>query len=76
MSDILLSKYAEDLPGAAKARYLEKLSISHLKKDPYYLHDGDLDASPSNIPNVKWSDFFVYIMSTPSQHTGEEIKVS
>ena len=76
MTGLILSEYFETLSGSGKARYLQKLEICQLKRDPYCVTENELIASPASIPRVKWSDMFVYLMSTPSQHTLHEIKVS
>ena len=75
---VQLSAYGEALSGAAKARYLEKLSLCELREDPYCIVASRLEAQPPVIPDVKWNDIhmYLYMISTPRQHRKEEIRVS
>ena len=76
VESLSLSAYARTLNGTSKSRYQEKLAVCQLTIDPYDLDVKSLDADPPVIPHVQWSDLYVYMISTPSQHTKEEIRVS
>lgn len=73
-----LDGYAKHLTHTSRARFTGKPAVRELIVDPYKLDKALLDSSPDQIPDVQWSDFFVYIISTqiPSQHTSEKIKVN
>jgi len=59
-----------------KKRYIDKLKICQLPKDPYAYKAKDLDSQPADIPNVRQCDLSFYMVSTPSAYTREETKVS
>jgi len=68
------SEYVLSLTGKSKKRYECKVTSTGLKVDPYTISSWTED--PSMIPDVKWSDMVLYMVSTPSPYTCEEIKVS
>jgi len=70
------SDYYNGLSSVSKARYSAKVTAVGLKDDPYTIPDEQWVAEPSEVPNVAWSDMFVYMIATPSAYTREEIKVS
>ena len=47
-----------------------------LKTDPYAIPNELWMAEPDRIPDVAWSDMFMYKRTTPSAYTKEEMKVS
>ena len=55
--------------------YEEKVIAScGLKNDPYVIEDG-WEESPEIIPEVCWSDLTMYMVSTPSPHNKDNLKV-
>ena len=60
----------------AKVRYSQKLIKNGLNIDPYSITSDQWSKELTNIPEVKWSDMFIYLVSTPSPYTREELKVS
>lgn len=72
-----VSEYYSELSGEAKARYESKVLNSGITVDPYAIRDDfwvkEMDVA--NIPEVKWSDMFMYLICTPSPYTREEMKV-
>ena len=68
------SDYFFDLSSQAKERYEAKVVSSGLSRDPYTIEDW-IEA-PEEVPDVGWSDMMLYMVSTPSPYTREEIKVS
>ena len=68
------SEYFESLSGDARVRYETKLLTAELTKDPYSITEWIEE--PSVIPDIKWSDFMLYMVSTPSPYTKEEVKVN
>ena len=68
------SEYLQQLSGVSKKRYKEKVLLSGLKKDPYCT-DLDWEKNPEILPKLALSDVMVYMISTPSPHTGEAVKV-
>lgn len=68
------SEYFESLSGDARVRYETKLLTAGLTKDPYSITEWIEE--PSVIPDIKWSDFMLYMVSTPSPYTKEEVKVN
>lgn len=72
-----VSEYYSELSGEAKARYESKVRNSGITVDPYAIRDDcwvkEMDVA--NIPEVKWSDMFMYLICTPSPYTREEMKV-
>ena len=47
-----------------------------LNTDPYAIPNDLCMAEPDRIPDVAWSDMFMYMIATPSAYTKEEMKVS
>ena len=78
MATIALSKYAKGLAHVAQKRYIAKFSGAGFSSDPYLLteNNANWEAEPETVPNVKWSDMFVYMITTPSEYTKDEIKVT
>lgn len=61
----------------SKARYNSaKVTGVGLKSNPYTIPDEQWVTEPSEVPNVAWSDMFVYMIAMPSAYTREEVKVS
>jgi len=69
------SAYYRDLSAEAKERYVQKVAVSGLNRDPYAIESGWID-DPASAPNVQWSDLVIYMAKTPSPSTGESIKVT
>ena len=74
MALIRKSEYLTGLSADARARHESKISSLGLTKDPYCI-EGWTEA-PEDVPSVQWSDVMIYMVSTPSPYTREEIKVS
>ena len=70
-----VSEYFCALSGEAKSRYIAKVTSSGLESDPYAIPDELWVSQPEKVPEVSWSDMFIYMISTPSVYTKEEIKV-
>ena len=68
------SEYFCKLSADSKTRYECKVTSSGLTKDPYAIDEWTDD--PDTVPEVQWSDMVLYMISTPSPYTREEIKVS
>lgn len=71
-----MSEYYSKLSGEAKARYCAKVCGVGLKTDPYAIASEFWVDDPEKIPDVAWSDMFMYMIATPSAYTKEEMKVS
>ena len=71
-----VSEYFCGLPEETKARYSTKICGVGLKTDPYANPNELWMVEPDQIPNVAWSDMFMYMITTPSAYTREEMKVS
>ena len=69
-----VSEYYLGLSTEAKARYTSKVIGAGLRSDPYTFPKDSWVEEPDEIPNVSWSDLFVYMISTPSPYTQEELK--
>jgi len=67
------SEYFTSLSGDAHSRYEMKVLTTGLSKDPYSITEWTEE--PSVIPDIKWSNFMIYIVSSPSPYTMEEINV-
>ncbi len=67
------SKYFTNLSADAKCRYEGKVTNSGLRQDPYAITEWT--ENPENVPEVQWSDLMLYMVTTPSPYTREEIKV-
>lgn len=69
----LKSEYFVGLSKESQGRYENKLLSAGLQMDPYSITRWI--ETPEVIPAVQWSDMMLYMISTPSPHTKEEIKV-
>lgn len=67
------SEYFVNLSTEAKLRYEAKVTNAGLTEDPYSIKNWT--ENPESIPEVQWSDMMLYMVSTPSPYTREEIKV-
>ena len=70
-----VSEYYSWLSAESKQRYTDKVIGVGLRKDPYAIPSELWLAEPDLVPDVKWSDMFVYMVATPSAYTKAEIKV-
>ena len=70
------SEYYSTLTANSKARYAEKVTGAGLKTDPYSIPEESWTEEPVAVPLVSWSDLFLYMVSTPSLYTKQEMKVS
>ena len=70
-----ISEYYSMLSSNSKARYTEKVTGAGLKTDPYAIPNESWTEEPIALPQVSWSHMFLYMISTPSPYTKEEIKV-
>jgi len=61
------------LLGDARSRYETKVLTTGLSNDPYSITEWTV--KPSVILDIKWRDFMIYMVSTPSPYNKEEIKV-
>ena len=68
------SDYFFDFSSQAKERYEAKVVSAGLKIDSYTIEDWN--EAPEEVPDVRWSDMMLYMVSTPSPYTREEIKVA
>ena len=67
-----VSEYFSLLSTEAKLRYEQKVAKVGLKTDPYVMpSDLWVEESPS-VPNIAWSDMFLYMISTLSPYTTEK----
>ena len=64
-------EYYGGLSGVAKARYCTKVCGVGLKLGPYVILDELWMEETDRVPNVQWSDMFMYIIVTPSAYTKE-----
>ena len=71
-----ISEHYSELSGEAKARYTAKVCGVGLKTDPYAIPSELWADEPEEVPDVAWSDMFMYMIATPSAYTREEMKVS
>ena len=71
-----VSEYYLGLSADSKARYTSKVVGAGLKSDPYAIPSESWVVEPDTIPDIAWSDMFMYMISTPSPYTREEIKAS
>ena len=69
------SEYYSTLSSDSKARYTEKVTGAGLKTDPYMIPNESWTEEPVSVPQVSWSDMFLYMVSTPSPYTKQEMKV-
>lgn len=70
-----VSEYFAGLSGDSRARYTAKVTALGLTVDPYSLPKESWVGEPEKIPEVSWSDMFLYMIQTPSAYTKEEMKV-
>ena len=70
-----VSNYIQNLSADSRSRYESKVMLAGLKIDPYLIDASDWSENPDTAPNVRWSDMMLYMTSTPSPYTKEEIKV-
>ena len=70
-----VSEYFSLLSTEAKARYEQKVAKVGLKTDLYAMPSDLWVEEPPSVPNIAWSDLFLYMISTPSPYTKEEMKV-
>ena len=75
MSSRVYSDYFQQLKGAAKKRYAEKLDMLGTLSDPY----ADVNTNPWSLdsaswPEVEYLDMYNYLISTPSPYTKKEMK--
>ena len=68
------SDYFHGLTAASKTCYETKVLSSGLKVDPYSITTWMVNSE--DFPEVNISDMVMYMISTPSPYTCEEIKVS
>ena len=70
----LKSEYFLKLSNESRQRHEAKVTSAGLTIDPYSI--SNWEEEPTTIPNVKWSDMVLYMVSMPSPYTREEIKVT
>ena len=75
MALLKVSEYYTTLSVEGKKRYETKLLVSGLDRDPYAIEESEWTRELQTIPYITWSDIMVYMLSTPSPHTTEAIKV-
>ena len=69
-----LSDYFSTLSSEAKERYEAKIVCTGLKIDSYVIEDWN--EAPEEVPDVRWSDIMLDMVSNPNPYTREEIKVA
>ncbi len=70
-----ISEYFTGLSKESKARYAAKVTAMGLTSDPYVMPSKSWVAQPNKVPDVSWSDMFLYLIQTPSAYTKEELQV-
>ena len=70
------SQYCLELSHESQLRYQSKVVCAGLNDDPYAVEESLWTDDPDSIPTVNWSDVVLYMVSTPSPYTREELKVS
>ena len=60
------SEYFESLLGKVRVRYEAKVLTAGLTKDPYSITEWVEE--PTVTPDIKWSNFMLYMVSTPSPY--------
>ena len=60
------SDYYNTLSLDSKAGYTEKVTGAGFKTDPYVILNELWTEEPVSVPQVSWSDMFLYMISTPS----------
>ena len=68
--------YTQGLSVVARDRYESKVLQAGLDTDPYSMDDSKWFETPDVMQNTSWSDLMLYMTSTPSPYTKEEIKAS
>ena len=58
-------QYMEQLPGEAKERYREKLTVARLNMCPYQFPEGIWLDDPRLWPVVEYPDIYEYLLNTP-----------
>ena len=71
-----MSEYFSNLTAGARKRYEVKVTSAGLSIDPYCIDESEWSREPEIVPELCWSDVMLYMVSTPSLHTKEGIKVS
>jgi len=67
------SGYYLDLKADSKKRYQSKVTSAGLRIDPHSITEWNEE--PDVIPAMTWSDVVMYMVTTPSPYTREEVKV-
>ena len=69
MEAVSHSEYYSGLSPDAKARYDSKGARCGLSRDPYVIPDESWvsEADITMIPDLKWSDMFLYLICTPTR---------
>ena len=70
-----VSDYFTNLSAESKARYSSKVLGVGLRSNPYAIPSESWVGEPDAVPAVAWSDMCLYMISTPSAYTREELKV-
>ena len=70
------SDYVKNLSVTSRKRYVEKVVLAGIRKDPYCLVEKEWEKNPADLPSLAWSDIMIYMISTPSPYTKEAIKVA
>ena len=70
-----MDDYSSDLSAVAKKCYLSKLTTFGFLKDPYSIPDSSWITGTDILSQVTWSDMSIYLTSTPSPYTQQELKV-
>ena len=68
------SDFFFDLSSQAKERYEAKVVSAGLRIDLYAIEDWK--EVPKEVPDVRWSDTMLYMVSTPSPYTSKRDKGS
>ena len=58
-----------------KTRHTEKITGTGLKTDPCVIQNKSWTEEHVSVPQVSWSDMFLYMISTPSPYIKQEMKV-
>ena len=67
-------KYYSTLSSGSKARCTENITEAGLKTDAYVIPNEAWAEEPVSVPQVSWSDMFLYMVST-SLYTKQEMMV-
>ena len=71
-----MERYYLGLSHESQQRYESKVVSTGLNTDPYTIAEQFWSDNPDHIPLVNWSDVLLYMVSTPSPYTREQLKVS